>query len=203
MPKSLTEAERGLSKQCPVMRQLIRTHGPCTLLKNKRPHFHSLVSSIISQQLSVKAAQTISNRTKERVGAKKNFKAEHFKGITVKQLRACGLSNAKARYVLEIYRHVASGKLPLRSIGRKPDEEIRTLLQKIPGIGPWTVDMFMMFSLNRLDILPLGDLAIRKGICNAYTLDINSDHEQLRAAVDHLRPWRTIACWYLWRQEDQ
>ena len=77
------------------------------------------------------------------------------------------------------------------------------MLQQVPGIGPWTADMFMMFSLIRLDILPLGDLAIRKGIRQAYALDESASHAQLTAAVEHLRPWRSVACWYLWRLMDQ
>ena len=77
------------------------------------------------------------------------------------------------------------------------------MLQQVPGIGPWTADMFMIFSLLRLDVLPLGDLAIRKGIRTAYGLDDKANHEQLADAVAHLRPWRSVACWYLWRLMDQ
>ncbi len=198
MQEQITKAENSLRRKCPVIREIINTHGPCTIAKNKQPHFHSLVWSIINQQLSVKAALAIEKRVKAELGVKKNFNPGHFESVTQQQLRSCGLSNSKARFILAIHEFVQSGKLPLRSIAKKEDSEVSDLLQQVPGIGPWTADMFMMFSLNRPDILPLGDLALRKAIRIAYQLDDDADYAALSAATDHLRPWRTVASWYLW-----
>ena len=198
MQAQITKAENSLRRKCPVIREIIKTHGPCTIAKNKQPHFHGLVSSIISQQLSVKAAKAIENRVKAELGTKKHFSPKHFKTATQSQLRSCGLSNSKARFILAIYDFVESGKLPLRSIAMKDNAEVSDLLQQVPGIGPWTADMFMMFSLIRPDILPLGDLALRKAIRIAYQLDDDADYAALTAATDHLQPWRTVASWYLW-----
>lgn len=198
MQAQITKAENSLRRKCPVIRDIIKSHGPCTIAKNKQPHFHSLVWSIINQQLSVKAALAIEKRVKAELGVKKNFSPKHFKSATQPQLRSCGLSNSKARFILAIREFVESGKLPLRSIAKKDDPEVSDLLLQVPGIGPWTADMFMMFSLNRPDILPLGDLALRKAIRIAYELDDDCDYATLTAATDHLRPWRTVASWYLW-----
>lgn len=197
-PDLVESAQNQLARRCGVMRSLIDEHGDCTIVQRRKPLFHSLVSSVISQQLSVKAAASIEGRLREEVNAGRHFKPGDFKRVDAPRLRRCGLSGAKTKSILEIGRQSLEGELPLRKLHYLDDLALRERLVELPGIGPWTVDMVMMFSLNRPDILPLGDLALRRAIAQAYDLGDAEDLQALKHATEHLRPWRTVASWYLW-----
>jgi len=193
--------ERHLRKVDPVLAGLIDKHGPCTLMHEPRPHFHTLVSSIISQQLSVKAAQTIERRLLDLLGADV-VTPLHFEGVRETRLRACGLSGAKARYVRELARRVRCGELDLDLLDALDDEEAAALLMGIPGIGRWTADMLLIFSLGRGDILPLGDLALCRSIRCLYGLREDASPGDYQAIAESWRPYRSLASWYCWAAVD-
>jgi DNA-3-methyladenine glycosylase II len=201
MNDSISKAERYLKAADPTLAKVIQRHGPCTLTVDPRPHFHTLVWAIINQQLSVKAAQTIEERLQKRLKTD-FFQPEHFYRVQTRTLRACGLSGAKIRYMREIARRLRAGELALDRLEALDDEQVSELLMGLPGVGRWTVDMLLMFSLGRMDVLPLGDLALRKSIRLHYQLPAEAGHEVYLALAEAWRPYRTVASWYYWAAVD-
>jgi DNA-3-methyladenine glycosylase II len=170
-------------------------------MDDPRPHFHTLVWAIINQQLSVKAAQSIEARLQQRL-ATRVFEAGHFYRVREDTLRACGLSGAKIRYIREISRRVRGGRLDLMALERLDDMQVADLLMRLPGVGRWTADMMLMFSLGRLDVLPVGDLALRKSIRLHHRLPEDADYAVYLAVAERWRPYRTVASWYYWAAVD-
>ena len=201
MRRRIRAAERYLARVDPVLARLIRHHGPCTLMRDPRPHFHTLVWAIINQQLSVKAAQSIEARLQARLGVSQ-FEPQHFHRRHQATLRSCGLSGAKARCIREISRRLHSGVLDLQQLDSMDDQQAAQLLMQLPGIGQWTADMLLMFSLGRLDVLPIGDLALRKSIRLHYGLPEDADYQVYLEVAENWRPYRTIASWYYWAAVD-
>ncbi|UCE77294.1 MAG: DNA-3-methyladenine glycosylase 2 family protein [Gammaproteobacteria bacterium] len=201
MRRQIRAAERHLARVDPVLAGLIRHHGPCTLMRDPRPHFHTLVWAIINQQLSVKAAQSIEARLQARLGVAQ-FEPQHFHRVREATLRSCGLTGAKARSIREISRRIRSGALDLQELEHMDDRQAAGLLIQLPGIGQWTADMLLMFSLGRLDVLPLGDLALRKSIRMHYRLPDDADHGMYLDVAESWRPYRTVASWYYWAAVD-
>ncbi len=185
-----------------VLAPIIKRAGLCRI----RPHhnyYQELVESIISQQLSIKAADSILQRFKNLFGGK--FPSPDQ--ILVKEhdeLRAVGLSNAKARYIKDLAQHIVDGKLELEQFDRLSNEEIAAELTAVKGIGEWTAHMFLMHAMFRLDILAVGDLGIKVGIRDLYNLDHLPDPEEIKklAKNNHWRPYETVACWYVWHAKD-
>ncbi len=163
----------------------------------KAPHFHSLVQTIINQQLSLKAAATISRRVLVKQGGR-YFSAKKIVAMPEESLRACGLSKNKVRYVLSLAHAVISGDLNFRKLVHKDDASIREILTQLPGIGVWSADIFLMFPLGRLDVFPVGDLIIRKTICRHYNLRDNASIEEYQQIAQRWSPYRSIASHYLW-----
>lgn len=201
MKNRIRAAERHLLRVDPTLAQVIERHGPCTLMADPRPHFHTLVWAIINQQLSVKAAQSIERRLLERFGCEL-FQPEHFHRVQERSLKRCGLSGAKVRYIREMSRRVRSGELDLAQLDTLDDEQVAQCLMALPGIGRWTADMVLMFALGRLDVLPVGDLALRKSIRMHYRLPEDADYESYLEVAERWRPYRTIASWYYWAAVD-
>jgi len=199
--RKIRKAERYLQQADPVLAGIMQRHGPCTLMRDPRPHFHTLVWAIINQQLSVKAAQTIQQRLQQHL-ATDLFRPEHFYRVHERSLRRCGLSGAKIRYIREIARRVRCGELDLEQLDHLNDEQVSVLLMDLPGIGRWTADMLLMFSLGRLDILPIGDLALRKSIRLHYGLPEQAGFDRYLELAEQWRPYRTIASWYYWAAVD-
>ena len=185
-----------------MLRDLMRAHGPCGLADAQHADpFQALVHAIISQQLSSKAAATIERR----------FDALFLPGpptpdrtalLTDAQLRACGLSGQKLRYIRDLCRHVADGSLPLHGLETLGDEAVIDALTRVNGIGRWTAEMFLMFRLHRPDVLPVGDLGIVKAVQRAYRLRKAPSPARLTKIGEPWRPYRSIACWYLWASLD-
>lgn len=201
MTRRIRAAERHLARVDPVLARLIRQHGPCTLMRDSKPHFHTLVWAIINQQLSVKAAQSIEARLRARLGVVQ-FEPQHVLRVREATLRGCGLSGAKARSIREIGRRVRSGALDLQRLERMEDQQAAQLLMQLPGIGQWTADMLLMFSLGRLDVLPIGDLALRKSIRAHYRLPEDAGYDVYVELAESWRPYRTVASWYYWAAVD-
>jgi DNA-3-methyladenine glycosylase II len=117
-------------------------------------------------------------------------------------IRSCGLSGVKANYVLNLAEAVESGQVPLAGIGRLDDDAIKSRLTSVKGIGSWTAEMFLIFSLNRPDVLSVGDLGIQVGLRNFYGLDERPKPSECVRLTDSWRPFRSVAMWYLWRSLD-
>lgn len=205
MYKQIRKAERALSRIDPVLARLIDEHGHCTLYDDDsllhRPRYHVLVWAIINQQLSVRAAHSIEQKLMQQTAADA-FTVEALDALRDDQLSACGLSRQKIRYLRSLNACVRNGSLDLENIHHADDAGVAGILTALPGIGPWTVDMFLMFSLGRLDVLPLGDLALRKSLAMHYGLPDPADVAAFHAIAEAWRPWRTVSSWYLWAAVD-
>jgi len=205
MQKALRTAEIALQLSDPVIARLIEQHGPCTLYSANslihKPRFHVLVWAIINQQLSVASARSIEDKLARRL-ASDNFDLEPIRRLDDPQLAACGLSRQKIRYLRALCDAVGSGEISLKRLSKLDNKRVFDTLSALPGIGPWTVDMFLMFSLGRLDVLPLGDQALRKSIEHHYQLPDNPAARDYHAIADRWRPYRTISSWYLWEAVD-
>ncbi len=176
---------------------IIKRVGVCTL-KPERDHFQTLVRSIVSQQISTAAARTILQRVVDHVQPHK-ISPETMAQLDLQTLRTLGVSQQKASYVIDLTDHVVSGRLNLKTIKRHSDAEVIALLTQVKGIGVWTAHMFMIFSLGRLDVLPVGDLGIRNAIQRAYELDELPKQGDIERIAQPWRPYASLASWYLWR----
>ena len=189
------KAIKTLSKD-QVMRDVILKVGECKL-KHVKNRYESLVRAIISQQLAGAAAQAIFKRF-SKLGDGRFPKPDETLGFSHKKLRKVGLSERKIEYIRDLSAKIESRELKLRSISRLSDEKVVEQLVMIKGIGRWTAEMFLMFTLGRLDILPLGDLGVRNGFRKMYSNQSMSEKEMFIIA-EKWRPFRSIATWYIWQ----
>jgi DNA-3-methyladenine glycosylase II len=205
MQKALRTAESALQNSDPVIARLIEQHGPCTLFADNslvhKPHFHVLVWAIINQQLSVASAHSIENKLAKLLQTD-TFELEAMQLLRDRQLASCGISKQKISYIRTLCRSVKSGEIGLERLARLENAQVFEALTALRGIGPWTVDMFLMFSLGRLDVLPLGDLALRKSIAHHYELPEQAAIDDYLAIAERWRPYRTVSSWYLWAAVD-
>ncbi len=182
-----------------VLRRIIVRHGPCTLSPRK-DYFAVLADAIVSQQISVRAAETIFGRLKKALGGK--VSPRRFLALDVSTLRACGVSGQKASYLKDLAQKWLDGTIkPLRFI-RMDDEEVIEMLTQVRGVGRWTAEMFLIFSLNRPDVLPVDDLGFRQAVQLTYGYHTLPAVRTLRRIAEPWRPYRSIATWYLWRSLD-
>jgi DNA-3-methyladenine glycosylase II len=189
----------------PVMARLIDEHGAIVRrdLKRERPGdaYGALVRSIVGQQLSTKAAATIYGRMLELFGGHTPTPKQLLK-VNPDKIRAAGLSRPKIAYLRDLATHVEEGTLELEKLPDLPDEEVAAQLTAIKGLGQWTADMFLMFHLGRPDILPVGDQGIRRATMVEYRLRKLPDAKRLEKLAKPWRPYRTLACLYLWSSLD-
>lgn len=193
----LEEARRKLSRRDPRLREVIRHIGPCTMKPN-REHFATLVRTIISQQISTKAAVSIGERLLRLVGPG-GFSPERILSIPDETIRGCGFSGNKLKSLRDLCAKVLDNTVKLDVLHKLPDHEVRESLVQIRGIGPWSADMFLMFSLGRLDILPVGDFGLRAGVKKIYELRELPTPVELEEIAVPWQPYRSIATWYIWR----
>ena len=194
--KAIRKAERHLEQVDPRMKRLIARHGHCPLAEREFQPFHMLAASIISQQLSTKAAATIKQRVGEIVGVP--YQTEMVLSVPSEKLRGAGLSQAKTRYIRELAARVNDGRLMFDELITKDDEAVITALVEAPGIGRWTAEMFLIFGLKRLDILAIGDAGLQRAARLLFGKKRKS--QALLMKVGEIwRPYRSIASWYLWR----
>lgn len=184
-----------------VMQRIIQQVGPFQL-KAQRDHFRILVRSIVGQQISTAAARTIMQRLVDHVHPETVTPAALSK-LDFETLRSLGFSQQKANYLLDLTRRVANEELNLRTIRRKGDEAVIAELTQVKGIGVWTAQMFMIFGLARLDVLPVGDLGIRSAVQRQYALEELPGPADIEAIAQPWRPYASIASWYLWRSLEQ
>jgi DNA-3-methyladenine glycosylase II len=195
------QAQEHLSKNDPKLGKLIKKYGDCTL----EPHtdyYRELVDSIISQQLSVKAGQTIYNRFLDLFGGRMPT-PKHIINTDIEKLRAVGCSYAKAAYIKDLATHIEDGRLDLEHIATLPNDEVIKQLVAVKGIGEWSAHMFMIFSLGRTNILPTGDLGIRNAFARIYGLEDTRPATLLQISLqNHWEPYQSVASWYLWKSLD-
>ena len=189
------KAVKDLSENDDVIARIIAKY-PDERMEMKNDTLHTLVRSIVGQQISVRAADAIWNRLEKACGNSINEK--NLLKLSIEDLRETGLSNTKSNYIL----NVVDANLSNKNWENMSDEEVTEELCKIKGIGPWTADMFLIFRLGRTNILPLGDI----GLVNAINLHYNDKEklskEELARFKDKWNPWSSIATWYMWRSLD-
>jgi DNA-3-methyladenine glycosylase II len=199
--RTLKAATRHLRRADRVLAGVIEGVGPCRYRTDPRGGpFASLVESILYQQLNGKAAETIHGRLLALVG-RKFPRPQDFACVSDAQLRAVGLSRQKTSYIRDLVRHAQDG-LPLARVARMSDERVIETLTAVKGIGRWTAEMYLMFRLGRLDVLPVDDYGVRKSMQLAYGFRSLPKPERMRKVAESWRPYRSVACWYLWRSLD-
>jgi DNA-3-methyladenine glycosylase II len=196
-PEIYRKAQRHLSRRDPVLKRLIGLVGPCTLHYDS-DYFASLARAIIAQQISTKAANSIRARVVETLG-RGGLKPKAILRTSTEALRAAGLSTAKERSLRDLAEKVHSGEVPLDKLDEWDDEEVIAHLIPVRGIGRWTAEMFLIFSLGRLDVLPVNDFGLRASVKKQYGLAEPPLKDELTRLAEPWRPYRSIATWYFWR----
>ena len=201
-PVDYARARRVLLRRDPILAALIRQHGACGLADALRvDHFSALVRAIIFQQLSTKAASTIHARLVSLL-PDSQVTPEALAAITEEQYRTVGVSRQKAMYLRDLCEKLTSGEVVLTGVESLDDEAVIAALTRVKGIGRWTAEMFLMFRLHRPDVLPVGDLGIVTAVQKAYGLRKRPTAQRLHQIGDAWKPYRSVACWYLWRSLD-
>jgi DNA-3-methyladenine glycosylase II len=188
-----------------VIGRLIEGHGPLDERERRRGRpreaYGALLRSIVGQQLSTKAARTIYGRLTGLFGGHTPTPSELLEADP-EAIRGAGLSRAKVAYLRDLAERVEDGELELDRLSELTDEDVSAQLTAVKGLGQWTVDMFLIFHLGRPDVLPVGDLGIRRAAQLAYGLNDPPDAEELKQIAEPWRPHRSLACLYLWRSLD-
>ena len=190
-----------LLKRDKIMQVLINKYGTPDFNPGQ-DYFQSLFRSIVFQQLSGEAAQTIFKRLVNLIAETSNLCPNEVLKLDKDDMRKAGLSFQKINYVRNLADYFENNSLQKKNVEEMTDEEISKELIQIKGIGQWTVDMFLMFTLNRADILPYKDLGIQKGIMKIFKMKNLPSKNEMENCSRKWRPYRTIACWYLWRIAD-
>lgn len=164
-----------------------------------RDPFHALVRAVLSQQLSTKAADTIEGRVLALVGGQSGLTPASLLALEPTAVRAAGVSGPKIAYLRDLAAHVTDGRLDLHGLRHKTDDEIIVEITAIKGFGRWSAEMFLMFSLHRPDIFPVGDLGIVKGVQKLTGMKRRPKPRTMHRAAEAWRPYRSVAAWYLWR----
>jgi DNA-3-methyladenine glycosylase II len=188
-----------LKKADPVLRAIIERVGPCKM-EYSPPEFHSLAEAIVYQQLNGKAAVTIFKRFTDLVGDP--VTAAGILKLTPEQTRSVGLSKQKSSYLFDMAQRAQRGELNFTDLKEMSDDEVIKHLTQVKGVGVWTAHMFLMFTLRRPNILPVGDFGVQMAIKKHYRkrkLPKPADMEKIARAWE---PYRSVACWYLWRSLD-
>lgn len=198
----LNKAVRHLRRSDPTMAGLIEIEGRCRFDEAQHnASFGALARSIIFQQLSTKAATTIYKRFVAVLG-RRQPNPKSILAADPQSLRDAGLSRQKAAYIIDLAGRVDGRTLSLRRLRYLDDEAVIDELTRVKGIGRWTAQMFLMFHLGRLDVLPVGDLGIQSGFRDAYGLEDLRNAKKMEEIADSWRPYRSIGSWYLWRALD-
>jgi DNA-3-methyladenine glycosylase II len=194
------DAVAHLQRSDKTLGRLIERVGPFTL-KLERDRFALLVRSILSQQISTKAARSIRLKLEAQTNGA-GLTPEVIAKLPEATLRSAGLSGQKTAYLYDLSAHVLDGRLELARLHKLPDEEVIAELIAVKGIGRWTAQMFLMFGLGRLDIFPVDDLGLRSAIRELYQLPDAADKAAFLRIAEPWRPYATIASWYTWRLSD-
>jgi DNA-3-methyladenine glycosylase II len=210
----MRKAVTHLKKSDPVMRAIIERIGPCRM-RFSPPEFHSLAEAIVYQQLNGKAAATIFQRFAALAG--EPLTPEGILKVSDEQMRSAGLSKQKSAYLKDLAAKTSSGLLDFARLPDLPDAEVVEHLTQVKGIGVWTAQMFLMFTLKRENVLPIGDFGVRMAMYKHY-LEVAKKSaaakksrkrkiklpspEQMEKIAKRWEPYRSVACWYLWQSLD-
>lgn len=198
LTQQLRRAERHLAAADPVMRQIIADVGPSRLdAIQRRQAFPALVETIVAQQISTAAARAIHERLVAACGGR--ISARRLLLLDDDALRAAGLSRQKIRYLRDLASRVASRRLRLASLEVLDDAAVVGELTSVMGIGRWTAEVFMIFRLGRLDLMPVDDLGLLDGARALYDLPERPDAQRLFEIAEPWRPYRSVGAWYLWQ----
>ena len=199
-PDEYARARRLLMRRDPVLGAAIKRIGPCGLADRQRAdHLTALLGAIASQQLSTKAAATIFGRFQALFPEGRITSVEAISALDDQALRGVGLSGQKVSYVRDLAAHILDGRLRLDELETLPDEAVIERLTVVRGFGRWTAEMFLMFRLHRPDVLPVADLGIVNAVQRLYGLRTRPDAKKLQKIGEAWRPYRSVACWYLWQ----
>jgi DNA-3-methyladenine glycosylase II len=199
-----SEAVGHLRGADPVLAAIIDQVGPCMLGSSTdrggpaHDHYGALLRAIVGQQLSVSAARSIYRRLTDRYGGRTPSSAQLLEDGPEALREAAGLSRAKVAFLRDLAERLETGTLRLDDIEDVPDDEVARRLIEVKGVGQWTVDMYLIFHLGRPDVLPVGDLGIRRAAMLAYRLRKLPQPARLVKLARPWRPWRSVASWYLW-----
>ena len=198
VPDYWPQAKAHLARRDKVLRKLMRNF-PDADLHSRGDAFQTLCRSIVGQQISVKAAQSIWGRFAAAAGT---VSPAGVVELPVEAMRACGLSGQKTLYLKDLATHFHTGAIKPRRWARMGDEAIIEDLVRVKGIGRWSVEMFLIFHLHRPDVLPVGDLGLRRAMERAYNDGEPLTRDEMRALGEPWSPWSSVATWYLWRSLD-
>jgi DNA-3-methyladenine glycosylase II len=199
-----SEAVAHLRAADPVMAQVIDRVGPCGLGEPRAgeaaaaDHYGALLRSIVGQQLSVAAARSIYTRLVARYGGSTPSPSDLLADDPAELQPAAGLSRAKVASLRDLAERIERGELHLERLDGLSDDEVAAELTQVKGVGPWTVDMFLLFHLGRPDVLAVGDLGLRRAAMVEYGLRKLPSPERFKRLARPWRPWRSVASWYLW-----
>lgn len=197
-PEYWQEACADLMKRDRILRKIIPAYGPAHLASRGDP-FVTLARSIVGQQISVKAAQSVWERV---VATCPKLVPAQFMRAGQEKLAGCGLSKRKAEYILDLADHFRNGTLHVAKWAEMDDEDVIAELTQIRGIGRWTAEMFLMFNLMRPNVLPLDDIGLINAISQNYFSGEPVTRSEAREVAANWEPWRTVATWYMWRSLD-
>jgi len=202
MDKKLRAAEKHLASRDKKLAPVIKAYNPCRIVPHS-DHYGELVSSIVGQQLSTRAGATIWRRVLDLFGGKMPTPRQLIE-VEADKVRACGVSYPKIGYMKDLARHVLDGRLDLPHISTMPNDQLIEQLTAVKGIGEWSAHMFMIFGLGRLDVLPVGDLGVRKAIMNLYGLKRLPEPAAIITLSNKngWHPYESVAAWFLWQSLD-
>lgn len=199
-PEDYARARRVLMRRDPVLGAVIKAIGPCLMAeRQRRDHLSALAGSIVSQQLSTKAAATIFGRFVALFPEGQPLSAPAVLALEDDAMRGAGLSGQKVRYMRDLCGRIVDGRLNLDEIESLDDEAVIERLTEVKGFGRWTAEMFLMFRLHRPDVLPVDDLGIVNAVQRLYNLRKRPDAKKLNRLGEAWKPYRSVASWYLWQ----
>lgn len=197
-PHYWQHASGELARIDPVMNRLVETYTGASLISRGDP-FVTLVRSIVGQQISVKAADSVWTRL---MAALATPTPQAVLACTVEQLRGCGLSARKVEYIADLAGHFVDGRIHAHRWPEMSDAEIIAELTAVRGIGVWTAEMFLIFNQLRPDVFPLDDIGLQRAVAMHYLEGARPARRELAHIGERWRPWRSVATWYLWRSLD-
>jgi DNA-3-methyladenine glycosylase II len=197
-PSYWNDATRDLSVRDPLLKIIIRNHaGP--LLQSRGDAFTTLARSIVGEQISVSAAESVWQKLLESVGA---LGPAAIVRMDPSKLRACGLSTEKSTYLIDLAEHFLDGSLNTADWSNHDDEQLIAELTRVKGVGRWTAEMFLIFFMLRPDILPVDDVGLQRAMSLHYNSGKPLSKLKIRQIALAWQPWRTVATWYLWQSLD-
>jgi DNA-3-methyladenine glycosylase II len=200
--ENFERARRALMRRDPKLAELIKKLGRKRPSFVERDPFHALVRAVISQQLSGRAADTIERRVHELIGGVERLSAASLLAADPVALRAAGLSRPKISYLRDLASRVDDGRMDLHALRDQSDADVIAAITAVKGFGVWSAEMFLMFHLNRPDVFPVGDLGIVKGVQRLHGMKARPKPRTMVRLAERWRPYRSVACWYLWRIHD-